>query len=168
MKSNDLLGRLAEGLARAAQALACCLLVGMFLLINIEVLCRYFFSTSTLVADEYSAYFFAAMVYLGLSHCLHHDKLIKIDLPESWSPVVKSPLVLFILSALGIAFNALLVYSMYLTTMASLRFQTRSIQPSQTVLAYPQLAVLAALCAAVLAGVFVLVRSFRATEGRVK
>lgn len=164
MRATDLPGRVADGLTSLAQAIACGLLAGMFVLINFEVLCRYLFSTSTLLADEYSAYFFALMVYLGLSHSLYHDKLIKIDLPRAWAAFTQSTAVRTLLATLGLGFNLMLVYAMYLTTATSVRFQSRSIQPSQTLLMYPQWAVVIALGIAVVVGVIVLLRSIRSAR----
>src|SRR5690606_38410085 len=129
---KSILDRWADGLAKLSHAAACCLLLAIFILINIEVLCRYLFSTSTLIADEYSAYFFAIMVYLGLNYSLLENRLIKIDLPKSWAPVVESSVMRLLLAICGIAFNIVLAYSMYLTMSISIKFQSRSIQPSQT------------------------------------
>ena len=50
--------RLMDRLARLGRTVSSALLILMVILINVEVLGRYFFKVSTLIADEYSAYFF--------------------------------------------------------------------------------------------------------------
>lgn|SRR5690625_1295085 len=142
---TGLLTRLTTLLTRFAQAASCGLLAAMFVLINVEIVCRYIFSTSTLIADEYSAYFFATMVYLGLSQAIFEDKNIKIDVPGGWRRLVSCTPIRFVLGVVICSFNAVLVYAMYLTVSTSVLFNSKSIQASRTLLAYPQFAVLAAL-----------------------
>ena len=62
-----LLNRLADAIARISLLIACTLTAAVFLLINVEVVCRYVFGTSTLIADEYAAYGFAGLVYQAWS-----------------------------------------------------------------------------------------------------
>ncbi|RYF36890.1 MAG: TRAP transporter small permease subunit [Comamonadaceae bacterium] len=157
MNDSSRLFRATETLARIAQALACLLLLASFVLINAEVVARYAFNSSTLVADEYSTYFFAGMVYLGLTNALHRDRLIKVDLPSAWSRFSGSTAVRIVVAALGLLLNLTLLYAMFLTTALSWRFQSRSIQPSQTLLFYPQSVVLLALGTAALTALLIFV-----------
>ncbi|MCL2001187.1 MAG: TRAP transporter small permease [Planctomycetes bacterium] len=121
-------------------------LVGlMFVIINVEIVCRYIFNTSTLFADEYCGYFFAIAVYAGLSAGLRQEKLIKIDLPGRWSVFVKKPFVRMLISLAAVILNSILLYSVWLTFSTSLLFKSRSIQASRTLLAYPQGAVVLAI-----------------------
>lgn len=153
--------RCTAALAKFSQVLACVLLGAMFVLINAEVIARYAFGSSTLVADEYSAYFFAGMVYLGLTNALHHDRLIKVDLPAAWSRVIGSVPVRALVAGLGLLLNLVLFYAMFLTTALSWRFQSRSIQPSQTLIFYPQLLVLVALGLATLTAALLFIGVWR-------
>lgn len=156
MNPTSPLSRATHVLASLSQTLSCLLLAAIFLLINAEVVWRYAFSSSTLIADEYSAYFFAAMVYLGITHALHNERLIKVDLPAAWQGFAQSTIVRATVAALGVLFNLTLLYAMFLTTALSWRFQSRSIQPSQTLLVYPQSVVLLALGIAALTSALIL------------
>jgi TRAP-type C4-dicarboxylate transport system permease small subunit len=49
-------------------------------LILIEIFLRTFFKTSTLISDEYSAYFFVAVVMLGLSYTFKENGHIRITI----------------------------------------------------------------------------------------
>lgn len=158
--------RCTGALARTAQALASVLLLVIFVLINLEVICRYLFGTSTLVADEYSAYCFAAMAYLGLTHSLHHNRLIKVDLPQGWHGFTESRPVRLFVAALGVLLNFTLLYALFLTVSMSWKFQSRSIQPSQTLLAYPQAVVLLGLALATLTALLIFLRTFKRREPR--
>lgn len=164
MNPTFFLTRATHVLASLSHALACLLLVAIFVLINAEVVWRYVFSSSTLIADEYGTYFFAAMVYLGVTHALHNDRLIKVDLPAAWQGFTQSTAVRATVALLGLVFNLTLLYAMFLTTALSWRFQSRSIQPSQTLLVYPQSVVLLALAIAALTSALILLVVFQRKE----
>ena len=53
------------------------------LIIAIEIVLRSVFNTSTLIADEYSAYFFVGVVLLGLGFTLKEEAHIRITLVTS-------------------------------------------------------------------------------------
>lgn len=55
-------------------------MVLIVLMILVEIVARTFFHASTLVADEYSAYFFVAVVMLGLAYTLRERGHIRITL----------------------------------------------------------------------------------------
>ncbi|GAB6888740.1 TRAP transporter small permease [Desulfothermus okinawensis JCM 13304] len=52
-------------------------------LISLEIFLRTFFKTSTMVSDEFSAYFMVFSVFLGLAYTLKEGKHIKITLITS-------------------------------------------------------------------------------------
>jgi TRAP-type C4-dicarboxylate transport system permease small subunit len=56
------------------------------LLILVEIFLRTFFKTSTLIADEYSAYFFVVVVMLGIPYTLRENGHIRISLVTSRLP----------------------------------------------------------------------------------
>ncbi len=56
------------------------------LLIIVEIILRTFFKTSTLIADEYSAYFFVVVVMLGIPYTLKENGHIRISLLTSRFP----------------------------------------------------------------------------------
>ena len=147
-----LTGTLAGGIAAVLVGL-------MFIIINLEIVCRYAFNTSTLIADEYCGYFFAIVVYTGLSSGLYQDKLIKIDLPGAWSRIVKKPCIRLVVHLATLVLNSILLWAIWQTFSASLLFKSRSIQASRTLLAYPQSVVVLALALLCLVSLCLVVRS---------
>lgn len=59
------------------------LLVSLTLLILTEIFIRYFFSTSTMIADEYSGYLYLALIFLGLAYTFNEDAHIRINILTS-------------------------------------------------------------------------------------
>ncbi len=55
-------------------------MVLIVVLISVEIACRSIFSTSTLIADEYSAYFFVAVVMMGLAFSMKDGSHIRISI----------------------------------------------------------------------------------------
>lgn len=58
-------------------------MVLIVILISVEILARTLFGVSTLIADEYSAYFFVAVVLLGLAFALKDGAHIRITLIQT-------------------------------------------------------------------------------------
>lgn len=156
---GGLLDRWAGLIAKVSSAIASVLLLGMFALINVEVAMRYLMGASTLVADEYAGYMFAALVFLGMNHAIHAEKLITIDLTGRWGALMDSALMRFLRACLILGLNLVLLYAATLTLMMSIRFQSRSIQFSKTLLAYPQSLVVFGLALACLASVALMLRA---------
>lgn len=146
----------------AVSAILVCLI---FVLINVEIICRYFLHLSTLVADEYCGYFFAVAMYLGLCYSIYHNKLLKIDLPGKWTEMTSKRLPRVIVALSAIVLNGILLVAMYHTLWASWLFKSRSIQASRTLLAIPQGLVFAGIALMFIASVAILFRSFKKNEG---
>ncbi len=64
----------------AAGAVSAFFMVLIVILIIVEIILRTVFGFSTLIADEYSAYFFVAVVMMGLGYALKDGAHIKINL----------------------------------------------------------------------------------------
>lgn len=152
------LDRWAGAIATVSSAIAAVLLLGMFVLINVEVATRYLFGGSTLVADEYAGYMFSALVFLGMNQAIHAEKLITIDLTGRWGTLMASSVMRFVRACLILGLNLALLYAATLTLMMSMRFQSRSIQYSKTLLAYPQSLVVLGLGLACLASIALMLR----------
>jgi TRAP-type C4-dicarboxylate transport system permease small subunit len=119
--------------------LAGLLLVALLILINVEVVARYVFGGSTLIADEYGGYLMAWITMLGAIHLLRADRHLSMTwLVDRLSPRVQN-LVGICAALLGLAISAVLLYATYLLVAGSARFGTTSIQPSATPLVWPQL-----------------------------
>lgn len=146
-------------IGKVSSAISATLLLGIFVLINIEVATRYLLGGSTLVADEYAGYMFAALVFLGMNQAIHMEKLITIDLTGRWGALMNGSLMRAVKAVLILGLNLALLYAATLTLMMSIRFQSRSIQYSKTLLAYPQSIVVIGLALASLAAFALLLRA---------
>ncbi len=156
-----MLNRFADAIARVSLIVACVLVAAIFVLINVEVICRYAFGVSTLISDEYSAYGFAVMVYLGMVYAVHHELLIRIDVPGGWQRMVARPALKLLAAIATLSLNIVLLYAASITFAASWRFQSRSIQVSKTLLAWPQGLMLVALGTLVVVSVALVIRTIR-------
>jgi TRAP-type transport system small permease protein len=58
-------------------------LAAIVILVTLEVILRTFFSTSTLISDEFSAYFFIGLLYFGASYALSKQRHITINIVTS-------------------------------------------------------------------------------------
>ena len=57
-----------RAIGAALAALAGCCSIALLVLINVEVVARYLFARSTLIADEYGGYLMAWITLLGSGH----------------------------------------------------------------------------------------------------
>ena len=134
--------RLASALAAVELVLgraAAVLLVLLLLLINVEVVARYVFNRSTLIADEYGGYLMAWITMLGAVHLLRADRHLTMTmLVDRLSPGARNAAGV-IGALIGLVISAILLYATSLLVMASARFGSLSIQPSATPLLWPQL-----------------------------
>jgi TRAP-type C4-dicarboxylate transport system permease small subunit len=115
------------------------LLVALAILVNVEIVARGAFNTSTLLSDEYSGYLFVWLTLIGFGHALQKGAFLRVEglidrLParaRAWADV---------LSALvGLVVAAVCTYATATLVLASIRYGTLSIQPSATPLWLPQL-----------------------------
>ncbi|MBI9088908.1 MAG: TRAP transporter small permease subunit [Desulfobacterium sp.] len=72
-----------ERLSLWGASLSAVFMILIVLIIAVEIVLRSVFNTSTLIADEYSAYFFVAVVLLGLAFTLKEEAHIRITLLTS-------------------------------------------------------------------------------------
>lgn len=69
-----------DTITKAGGYLSAFFMVLIVILITVEIVVRTFFGVSTLIADEYSAYFFVGVVMLGLAYSLQDGAHIRITL----------------------------------------------------------------------------------------
>lgn len=114
------------------------ILLALVILTNVEVFGRYFIGYSTLIADEYGGYAYTWIVLLGGVHLLRSDGNLTMNLVVDRNLSLKK--ICQILAALtGTVCSAIFVYACWKTFMLSYAFESRSIQPSRTVLWIPQI-----------------------------
>jgi TRAP-type C4-dicarboxylate transport system permease small subunit len=128
-----------EGLALKLSAL---LMLALLVLMNVEIFARYLFNRSTLIADEYSGYFYAWIVLLGAVHLLRSDKYLTVTLlTDRLSPRAQNVAAIFA-GLIGLGVSVVSLSSTYSIVQQTWMFGTRSMQPSATPLIYPQAAML--------------------------
>ncbi len=129
--------RAAERLATLTGWVAGLLLLATTLLILFEIAYREFAGRSTFIAEEYSGYFMAAMVYLAAGYALQKGEHIRVGLiRERLSPTAQRRMDL-VAGVLGIIFSALLMYALFMQTKDAWHYGTRSFMPSRTPMVYP-------------------------------
>ena len=132
-------GRAMARLERALGALASVLLLALLALMTVEVAARYVFSRSTLVADEYGGYAMAWMTMLGAVHLLRADQHLTMTwVLDRMSPAARNAAGV-LAAVVGLGISVVFLYATATLVWTSWRFHTKSIQPSATPLAWPQL-----------------------------
>ena len=126
-----------------ASALLCdlggLLLLLTIVLVNIEVFMRYGFGRSTLIADEYSEYFFVWMTLLAFSHALRTGQFIRVEVVVRRMPPWLHAISQISAALAGLFVSLVLAFACVGLVSGNLRFGSVSIQPSQTPLWLPQL-----------------------------
>jgi len=112
-----------EVLSRWAAYLAGLFMLLIVGLISLEIFLRTFFKTSTMISDEYSAYFMVFSVFLGLAYTLKEENHIKITLLTSR---IKDPLIACIWDTI-VLFVALGLSLFILYHATSMVYETRSL-----------------------------------------
>lgn len=69
--------------AQIAGRVAALFMIAIVVLINVEIILRTVFNTSTFIADEFSGYFLVAVVLMGLAYALLHDVHIRVEVIRS-------------------------------------------------------------------------------------
>ncbi len=124
-------------LSKGGGYLAGVLMVGTSALILLEIVLRLLFNSSTQVAEEFSGYALAGMIYLGAAYTLIHKEHIRVEILREWlDGRARLWLERFALT-IGVVFAALLTYAFFALFWDSFVNGTRSFMPSRTPLAVP-------------------------------
>jgi TRAP-type C4-dicarboxylate transport system permease small subunit len=127
-----MLERILDRVSRALCALAGFFLVAMAVLINVEIIARYVFNTSTLISDEYSGYLFVGCTLLAFGYAFNTGQFLRVEAVVhrfGGRALVASELLAAIA---GLAVSVVCVYATWELFAGSWRLGTRSIQPSAT------------------------------------
>jgi TRAP-type C4-dicarboxylate transport system permease small subunit len=110
----------------------------MTLLILVEILLWNTLSKTTLIADEYSAYGLAAIIFLGAGYCLKEKGHIRITLILGFLPQRLAAVITFLATAMTTAFMGYLWWYLFKMVQATIRYQSTSGTLTQTPLWIPQ------------------------------
>ena len=120
---------------------AALLLTLMTLLISTEVFLRKLFGRSTQIAEEYTGYFLAAIIYLAAAYTLEKQEHIRVGIVKDRLGKRASLWLERFVMIVGLLFSVLLSYAFYILFQRSLAHNSRSFMPSRTLLAIPQSAI---------------------------
>lgn len=136
LRSAARLDRLGD-LLLAASAVMLLLMVA---LMGAEIATRALLHRSTQISDEYSGYLFTWMTMGGFFYAQRRDRFLRVDsVRNKLAPRTRAG-VDAITSLLAAALVVVLLYATWATFRTSVTFDSRSIQPSQTLLWIPQVA----------------------------
>lgn len=134
------IARVVDGVTAGLAHFSGALLALVVVLVNVEIVMRYLFNSSTLISDEYSGYLFVWMSLFGFGYALTTGQFLRVEaFVERLRGRRRDVLELFGAVA-GVIVSMVLTYACARTFRTSFLFGTRSIQPSATPLWIPQLA----------------------------
>ena len=126
-----------------AARLSAVLLGLMTVLILVEILLWNTLEKTTLVADEYSAYGLAAIIFMGAGYCLKQKGHIRITLVLGFLPSKLAGWISFLATAVTTVFMAYLWWYMLKMVASTIRYHSTSGTLTQTPLWIPQSLMLA-------------------------
>ncbi len=114
----------------------------MTILILLEITLWNLFEKTTLIADEYSAYGLAAIIFLGAGYCLKERGHIRITLVLGLLPKKLSSVITFIATGITTAFMGYLWWYLLKMVKATIRYDSTSGTLTNTPLWIPQMVML--------------------------
>ena len=110
----------------------------MTLLILVEIFIWNMFEKTTLIADEYSAYGLAAIIFLGAGYCLKEKGHIRITLVLGFLPEKMERIITFIATLVTTVFMGYLWWYLFKMVKSAIRYESTSGTLTHTPLWIPQ------------------------------
>lgn len=130
---------LTQRLPKWGAFLSSLLMMALVVLILTEIISRSFFDTSTMLADEYSGYFYLALVFFGLAYTLNEEAHIRISIISSRLQKRSRKILDLIIAALSFAVMAFVAYYCYLMMIDVKEMEMLSENVSETPLYLTQI-----------------------------
>ena len=130
--------RLTETLSDWMAGISAVMLALMTLLILTEILLWNTLSKTTLIADEYSAYGLAAIIFMGAGYCLKEKGHIRITLIIGFLPPRLACIITFFATGATTGFMGYLWWYLFKMVQSTIRYQSTSGTLTQTPLWIPQ------------------------------
>lgn len=127
-----------DGLSNWASNVSAVVLGLMTILILVEITLWNLFEKTTLIADEYSAYGLAAIIFLGAGFCLKEKGHIRITLVLGFLPERLSRVITFIATGITTVFMGYLWWYLLKMVRATVRYDSTSGTLTHTPLWIPQ------------------------------
>ncbi len=134
--------RIVNKLSDAMAAVSAVILGLMAGLILLEIFLWNVLEKTTLIADEYSGYGLAAIIFLGAGYCLKEKGHIRITLVLGLLPDKITRVITCIATALTTVFMGYLWYYLFLMVRSSIRYNSTSGTLTNTPLWIPQMLML--------------------------
>ena len=132
------LARLADSLSDITAKISAVILGLMTLLILVEIFIWNLFQKTTLIADEYSAYGLAAIIFLGAGYCLKEKGHIRITLILGFLPPKMTRIITFAATMITTVFMGYLWWCLFLMVKSTFRYESTSGTLTNTPLWIPQ------------------------------
>jgi TRAP-type C4-dicarboxylate transport system permease small subunit len=129
---------LIESVSNWAARVSAVVLGLMTILILVEILLWNTVNKTTLIADEYSAYGLALIIFLGAGYCLKEKGHIRITLVLGLLPRRLAGIITFVATAVTTVFFGYLWWYLLKMVQATIRYQTTSGTLTNTPLWIPQ------------------------------
>ncbi len=159
-----LLVRVIDKINNLMALIAAVILGLMTLVILLEIFLWNTFETSTLIADEYSAYGLAAITFLGAGFCLKEKGHIRINLVLVALPEKVSRVITFISTCLATVFMGCLWWYLFQMVASTFRYHSTSGTLTNTPLWIPQSVMLLGAAAFFLQFVSSCIKTYRAIQ----
>jgi len=153
-----------EKLSDAMAAVSAVMLGLMTILILVEIFLWNAFEKTTLIADEYSAYGLAAIIFLGAGYCLKEKGHIRITLVLHFLPGKAERVVAFAATAVTTAFMGYLWWYLYLMVASAYRYESTSGTLTHTPLWIPMGVMLVGAAAFLIQFVGTTLKTFQAID----
>jgi len=127
-----------DGLSNIAAKVSAVILGLMTVLILIEIILWNTLEKTTLIADEYSAYGLAAIIFLGAGYCLKERGHIRITLILGILPQTVSRVIAFIATIITTSFMGYTWWYLFKMVRSTYRYQSTSGTLTNTPLWIPQ------------------------------
>jgi len=129
---------LADDLSELMGNISALILGLMTLLILVEIFLWNLFEKTTLIADEYSAYGLAAIIFLGAGYCLKEKGHIRITLVLGFLPGKLERIITFLATIITTVFMGYLWWYLFKMVKSALRYESTSGTLTHTPLWIPQ------------------------------
>ncbi|MBU1341145.1 MAG: TRAP transporter small permease [Proteobacteria bacterium] len=130
--------KLSDALSDVMATVSAVILGVMTLLILVEIFLWNLFQKTTLIADEYSAYGLAAIIFLGAGYCLKEKGHIRITLILGFLPQIAARIITFIATAITTVFMGYLWWYLFKMVTSAIRYESTSGTLTHTPLWIPQ------------------------------
>lgn len=130
--------RACDNLSNVMTSISAVILGLMTLLILVEIFIWNVFNKTTLIADEYSAYGLAAIIFLGAGYCLKEKGHIRITLLLGVLPGFPARVITFIATLITTFFMGYLWWYLYKMVKVAVRYESTSGTLTNTPLWVPQ------------------------------